>query len=185
MNQWLQVACNTVQNLCFLSVQHIYQVSAEHSINFTKTLSEASFLLNSDNSFMNKMWQLLIFSVLSCSVVSSSLGPRGTVVHQAPLSIQISRQEYWSGLPFPSPKINILVYGLNSNIKISQQRVHVAWSHSKPFVQKILIELDDFYAVFQLHVSPITKIICILTSPQSCLRCYLLGYSSHLAPDQT
>ena len=26
-----------------------------------------------------------------------------TVAHQAPLSMWISRQEYWSGLPFPSP----------------------------------------------------------------------------------
>ena len=26
-----------------------------------------------------------------------------TVAHQAPLSIEFSRQEYWSGLPFPSP----------------------------------------------------------------------------------
>ena len=25
------------------------------------------------------------------------------VVHQIPLSVEISRQEYWSGLPFPSP----------------------------------------------------------------------------------
>ena len=27
----------------------------------------------------------------------------GTAAHQAPLSIGFSRQEYWSGLPFPSP----------------------------------------------------------------------------------
>ena len=27
----------------------------------------------------------------------------GTVAHQAPLSMEFSRQEYWSGLPFPSP----------------------------------------------------------------------------------
>ena len=27
----------------------------------------------------------------------------GTVAHQAPLSMQFSRQDYWSGLPFPSP----------------------------------------------------------------------------------
>ena len=27
----------------------------------------------------------------------------GTVVHKAPLSMEFSRQEYWSGLPFPSP----------------------------------------------------------------------------------
>ena len=26
-----------------------------------------------------------------------------TVVYQAPLSMEFSRQEYWSGLPFPSP----------------------------------------------------------------------------------
>ena len=27
----------------------------------------------------------------------------GTVAHQAPASMGFSRQEYWSGLPFPSP----------------------------------------------------------------------------------
>ena len=26
-----------------------------------------------------------------------------TVAHQAPLSMGVSRQEYWSGLPFPPP----------------------------------------------------------------------------------
>ena len=26
-----------------------------------------------------------------------------TVAHQAPLSMEFSRQEYWSGLPFPFP----------------------------------------------------------------------------------
>ena len=36
----------------------------------------------------------------SCSVVSDSLWPHG---HQTPLSMGFSRQEYWSGLPFPSP----------------------------------------------------------------------------------
>ena len=28
---------------------------------------------------------------------------QGTVAHQAPLSMGLSRQEYWSGLPCPSP----------------------------------------------------------------------------------
>ena len=32
----------------------------------------------------------------------SSVTP-GTVAHQTPLSLGFSRQEYWSGLPFPSP----------------------------------------------------------------------------------
>ena len=26
-----------------------------------------------------------------------------TVAHQAPLPIELSRQEYWNGVPFPSP----------------------------------------------------------------------------------
>ena len=36
------------------------------------------------------------------SVVSDSATP-WTVSHQAPLSMGFSRQEYWSGLPYPSP----------------------------------------------------------------------------------
>ena len=34
--------------------------------------------------------------------MSSSETPR-TAARQAPLSMEFSRQEYWSGLPFPSP----------------------------------------------------------------------------------
>ena len=37
------------------------------------------------------------------SVVSNSVTP-WTVICQAPLSMEFSRQEYWSGLPFPSPR---------------------------------------------------------------------------------
>ena len=40
---------------------------------------------------------------ISPSVVSDSLLPPWTVPCQAPLSMGFSRQEYWSGLPFPSP----------------------------------------------------------------------------------
>ena len=29
--------------------------------------------------------------------------PPWTVAHQAPLFMEFSRQEYWSGLPFPTP----------------------------------------------------------------------------------
>ena len=39
---------------------------------------------------------------VSRSVVSDSATPR-TVPRQAPLSMGFSRQEYWSGLPFPTP----------------------------------------------------------------------------------
>ena len=37
------------------------------------------------------------------SVVSDSAAP-WTVARQAPLSMEFSRQEYWIGLPFPSPR---------------------------------------------------------------------------------
>ena len=37
------------------------------------------------------------------SVMSDSYLTPWTVAHQAPLSMGFSRQEYWSGLPFPSP----------------------------------------------------------------------------------
>ena len=38
----------------------------------------------------------------ACSVVSNSVTP-WTVAWKTPLSMGFSRQEYWSGLPFPTP----------------------------------------------------------------------------------
>jgi len=35
--------------------------------------------------------------------MSNSFATPWTIAHQAPLSMEFSRQEYWSGLPFPSP----------------------------------------------------------------------------------
>ena len=48
------------------------------------------------------------YSIKCCScclvaVLSDSLVTPGTVAHQASLSMRFFRQEYWSGLPFPSP----------------------------------------------------------------------------------
>ena len=43
-------------------------------------------------------WMLLF----SCYVVSDSATP-WTIACQAPLSMEFSRQEHWSGLPFPPP----------------------------------------------------------------------------------
>ena len=43
-------------------------------------------------------------SSVSCSVISNSLRPHGLyVARQSPVSMGFSRQEYWSGLLFPSP----------------------------------------------------------------------------------
>ena len=35
--------------------------------------------------------------------MSDSFATAWTVAHQAPLSMEFSRQEYWSGFPLPSP----------------------------------------------------------------------------------
>ena len=42
-------------------------------------------------------------SVCVCLVISNSIVTPWTVARQAPLSMEFSRQEYWSGLPFPPP----------------------------------------------------------------------------------
>ena len=39
---------------------------------------------------------------VSCSVLANSATPQ-TVAHQSPLSMEFSRQEYWSGQPYLSP----------------------------------------------------------------------------------
>ena len=47
-----------------------------------------------------KDWITLFFNMVNC--VRLFVTP-WSVAHQAPLSMGFSRQEYWSGLPFPSP----------------------------------------------------------------------------------
>ena len=48
----------------------------------------------------------LFYFIVMCVLVTEScptLVTPWTVVCQAPLSMGFSRQEYWSGLPYPSP----------------------------------------------------------------------------------
>ena len=42
--------------------------------------------------------------LLNHSVIFDSFATPWTVAHQAPLSVEFSRQEHWSGLPFPTPR---------------------------------------------------------------------------------
>ena len=55
-------------------------------------LPEKFLIMSSDHRSPAKVVQLCL-----------TLETRWTVARQAPLSIVFSRQEYWSGLPFPSP----------------------------------------------------------------------------------
>ena len=54
---------------------------------------------------------------LLCSITHcvQLFGAPWTAAHQAPLSTGFSRQEYWSGLPFPLPGI-FLTQGLNPGL---------------------------------------------------------------------
>ena len=56
----------------------------------------------------------------SRSVMSDSLRPHG---HQAPPSMGFSRQEYWSGLPFPSPG-NFPTHGSNPGLPHCRQTLY-------------------------------------------------------------
>ena len=48
---------------------------------------------------------LYVCMCMCCSVISNSLPPYGWIVTlQAPLPIGFSQQEFWCGLPFPSPE---------------------------------------------------------------------------------
>ena len=51
-------------------------------------------------SYQHCVLLLLLFSL---QAMSHSFTILGTIARQAPLSMGFSRQEYWSGLPFPSP----------------------------------------------------------------------------------
>ena len=62
--------------------------------------------------FPTGMWQN-VFPAVSLSTVTDQWnvglcvcdsGTPWTVAHRAPLSMGFSRQEYWSGFPFPSPE---------------------------------------------------------------------------------
>ena len=69
------------------------KVPAEY---FTKTFILYNF--GSENVIIQALY-ILILEVKSFSCVRLF----ATVAYQAPLSMGFSRQEYWSGLPFPSP----------------------------------------------------------------------------------
>ena len=68
------------------------------------------------------------------SVVSDSVIP-WTVAHQAPLSMEFSRQEYWSGLAFPSPG-DLPDLGMEPGSSALQVDPLLSESPGKPFITK-------------------------------------------------
>ena len=74
----------------------LYLLSLICSLYMTPFL--ASFIVSKQMFF-----SALLKYVCVCSVVSDAFVILWTVAHQAPLSMTFSRQDYWSGLPFPPP----------------------------------------------------------------------------------
>ena len=58
--------------------------------------------------------------ILSCSIMSNSLIP-WTAAGQALLSMEFSRQEYWSGLPFPTLTLGIRFQKRSNSSRNSQR----------------------------------------------------------------
>ena len=73
---------------------------------------------------------------LSHSVMSDSVIP-WTVAHQAPLSMGFSRQEFWSGFPFPSPG-DLPDPGIKS-VSPALQAVSLSLSH-----QEVKVKVTQF-----------------------------------------
>ena len=73
-------------------------------------------LTNQTSSLNAEYWfhKLVCVCVQSLSHVRLFATP-WTIVHQAPLPMEFSRQEYWSGLPFPSLG-NLLTQGGNPSL---------------------------------------------------------------------
>ena len=80
-------------------------------------------------------------STVSHSVMSDSVAPQ-TVVHQAPLSIEFSRYEYWSILhsprilPFPSPE-DLPDQGSNPGVLLCRQILyHLSYREINRYMDK-------------------------------------------------
>ena len=68
------------------------------------------------------MWHGCVLSHFSCVRLSAT---PWTMAHQTPLSMGFSRQEYWSGLLFPSP---VIKYELSEMKSLNVQLFATPWT---------------------------------------------------------
>ena len=79
------------------------------------------------------MWESLFFLVEGCEVKVKSLSrvwlfaTPWTVAYQAPPSMGFFRQEYWSGLPLPSPKESIIKLKIKRSESLLVRTVKELW----------------------------------------------------------
>ena len=97
----------TVKDFIFMGSKIIVDGDFSHEIK-TPLLLGKTAMTNLDSMLKSRDITLLtkVYTVKSESeseVVSNCLRSCGLAAHQAPPSMGFSGQEYWSGLPFPSP----------------------------------------------------------------------------------
>ena len=79
-----------------------------------------------------------------CSVMSTSFAIPWTVAHQAPLSMDFCRQEYWSGWPVPPP--GDLPHWDRTYISCSFRQILYHLSHlGSPIPYVNIIKKQDYY----------------------------------------
>ena len=108
--------------------------------------------------------------VLSSPVVSDS-ATQWTVAHQVPLSMSFSRQEYWSGLPFPPPE-DLPDPGIES-MSSASPALKVGSLPAEPSGPgtSTLLHVSNVHFLCLIN-SPLCVCVCAYISPSG-LMCYL------------
>ena len=90
---------------------------------FILTLDIYEIKLVNVNSFLHFYAWMLLLLLSHFSRVRLGATPQ-TEAHQAPLSLGFSRQEHWSGLPFPSPMHESEKWKWSRSVVSDPQRPH-------------------------------------------------------------
>ena len=162
----LAISCLTPSNLPWFTLIHRPNIPGPYAIVLFTALDLASITLHIHNWVLLLIWfHLFIFSVIISPKTSSSmlgttdLGSSSFSV--LPFCIFIlfmgfSRQEYWSGLPFPSPVDHILSE-LSTMTHLSWVALH-SMVHSFNELEKAvvhMIRLVSFLWLWFLSVTPL------------------------------
>ena len=99
-------------------------------------------------------WCMLLLLVSHFSCVQLCVTP-WTIAHQAPLSMRFPRQEYWSGLPFPSPG-DLLNPGIKP-VSPAWQAEPLPLNHQGSPSNIYVASIMQMFFIFQLYTWPIEK----------------------------
>ena len=114
---------------------------------------------------------------VSCSVVSDSLQTPWPVAHWAPLFMGFSRQEYWTGFPFPSPG-NLPDLGIKSGPPTLQAYSLLSEPSGKPVSNLFALQVSFLKRshfpegpftpyLGRSHHSPLPVLVTCLNVPES------------------